>query len=227
MRTIAIGDIHGCVLALEAILESIQPQPDDRLVFLGDYVDRGPDSRGVIELVMATAYRCRIVPLLGNHELMLVAARESPQFVPFWLQCGGQQTIDSYGGDLAQVPTEHWDFFESCRRHFETDSHLYFHANYDPTLMPAEQSDMLTLWQHLSQSIPGPHRSGKTAIVGHTPQRNGEVLDLGHLLCIDTACFAGGWLTAIDVHSKQLWQANRLGQLRPSAVCEPPQPRET
>jgi len=214
MRTIAIGDIHGCALALESVLNAIQPGGEDRLIFLGDYVDRGPDSRAVLELIMDTAYRCRVVPLLGNHELMLLAAFESVDFMPFWLQCGGQETVDSYGGNLDQVPAEHWEFLNHCRRFFETDSHLFFHANYDPTLSPAEQSDMLTLWQHLSQSVPGPHQSGKTVIVGHTPQRTGEILDLGHLLCIDTACFAGGWLTAFDVNSKQVWQANRRGELR-------------
>ena len=75
-RTIAIGDIHGCSAALAALLRAIDPTALDTLVFLGDYIDRGPDSRGVLEQVIALAERCAVVPLLGNHEEMLLAALE-------------------------------------------------------------------------------------------------------------------------------------------------------
>ena len=73
-RTIAIGDIHGCSAALRALIAAIEPTADDTLVPLGDYVDRGPDSRGVIDAVLELEKRCRVVPLLGNHELMLLDA---------------------------------------------------------------------------------------------------------------------------------------------------------
>jgi serine/threonine protein phosphatase 1 len=62
---------------------------------------------------------------------------------------------------------------------------------------------------------PGPHESGKTVIVGHTSQKSGEILDLGHLVCIDTYCHGGSWLTALEVTTGQVWQANRNGELRP------------
>jgi serine/threonine protein phosphatase 1 len=62
--------------------------------------------------------------------------------------------------------------------------------------------------------VPDPHDNGKQAIVGHTSQKNGEVLDVGHLVCIDTYCWGGGWLTALDASSGQIWQANQQGQLR-------------
>ena len=61
---------------------------------------------------------------------------------------------------------------------------------------------------------PGPHESGKTVIVGHSSQKSGEILDRGHMMCIDTFCFGGGWLTALDVQSGELWQADRDGDLR-------------
>jgi serine/threonine protein phosphatase 1 len=61
---------------------------------------------------------------------------------------------------------------------------------------------------------PGPHESGKTVIVGHTSQKNGEILDLGHVKCIDTFCCGGGWLTALDVHTHEVWQADREGKMR-------------
>ena len=75
-RTIAIGDIHGCSAALAALVRAIDPTPADLLVFLGDYIDRGPDSRGVVEQVIALGKRCAVVPLLGSHEETVLAALE-------------------------------------------------------------------------------------------------------------------------------------------------------
>jgi len=215
MRTIAVGDIHGCSLALATLLDWIRPQVGDQFVFLGDYIDRGPNTRDVIDQILELAARCDVVPLLGNHELLLLGSLAAGQVNQFWLQqCGGRETLNSYGGSLESVPTTHLEFFRNCRRHFETKTHLFVHANYEADKKLEEQSEHLLFWQHLSMFIPRPHYSGKTVITGHTPQRSGEVLNLGHLQCIDTACFAGGWLTALDVESGQVWQANRLGDRR-------------
>ena len=78
-RTIAIGDIHGCSAALDALVEAIRPRPEDCIVTLGDYINRGPDSRGVIERLIELTRRCRLLPILGNHdqsrEWKLCAAR--------------------------------------------------------------------------------------------------------------------------------------------------------
>ena len=80
-RTIAIGDIHGCSAALDALLNAIRPRPEDCIVTLGDYINRGPDSRGVIERLIELKDRCRLVPLLGNHEEMLFEAlADNPPF---------------------------------------------------------------------------------------------------------------------------------------------------
>src|SRR5437588_178789 len=73
-RTIAIGDIHGCSLALDGLIEAIDPQPDDTVVALGDFINRGPDSPGVLDSLIALKARCNLVPLLGNHEEMLLSA---------------------------------------------------------------------------------------------------------------------------------------------------------
>ena len=74
-HTIAIGDIHGCSAALDALLDAIRPHPEDVIVTLGDSINRGPDSRGVVERLMDLGRRYRLVPLLGNHEQMLLEAR--------------------------------------------------------------------------------------------------------------------------------------------------------
>ena len=213
-RTIAIGDIHGCIIALDALLEAIDPQESDLIIPLGDYVDRGPDSRSVIDRLIELSGRCRLVPLLGNHELMLLAARDDPDERDFWCVFGGAETLGSYDGDLDGIPEAHIEFITGCRRFFETSDHLFLHAGYAASLPLAEQPDGLLLWEHLSDPPPEPHCSGKTAVVGHTPQMDGEILDMGHLICIDTFCFGGGWLTALDVQSGQAWQADGLGKMR-------------
>ncbi len=211
-RTIAIGDIHGCSQALAVLLDAIAPTSDDTLVLLGDYVDRGPDSHGVIEELIALQSRCQVIPLVGNHELMMLAVQDEQMPSIFWERFGGLETLVSYNGSLTGVRDTHWEFLRTCRRYHETDTHLFMHANYIADRDMADQPDQTLFWTHISSVTPPPHRSGKTAIVGHTPQIGGEILDLGHLKCIDTCCFGGGWLTAYDVHTGESWQANQRGE---------------
>src|SRR4026209_381065 len=97
-RTIAIGDVHGCSVALQTLIAAINPQPEDTIVTLGDYVDRGPDSRGVIDQLIALIDRCELVPLLGNHDLMLLQSITDRAMFDFWQTCGGSATLESYGG---------------------------------------------------------------------------------------------------------------------------------
>lgn len=218
-RTIAIGDIHGCARALRAVIEEIAPTPEDTIVPLGDYVDRGPESKDVVDQLIALDQRCQVAPLLGNHELMLMAAMESLDNLRFWLHCGGTATLESYGGDLTDIPEEHLSFFRGCRNYFETDTHLFVHANYDAKLPLDEQPDRLLFWEHLMfydngmHTIPGRHFSGKIAIVGHSPQENGEILDLGDIVCIDTFCVGSGCLTAFDVGTGKVCQADKDGRV--------------
>jgi len=214
MRTIAIGDIHGCSQALAALLDAIAPRPQDVVVTLGDYVDRGPDSRGVIGQLIALGDRCRLKPLLGNHELMMLEALAGDESKDFWMECGGRETLESYGGRCEAIPQQHLIFLRACRRFHESQGHIFLHANYVSELPLSEQPDFMLFWEHISFLVPGPHRSGKRVIVGHTPQPGGEVLDLDHVVCIDTYCVGGGWLTALEVETGRIWQADREGVLR-------------
>ena len=214
-RTIAIGDIHGCAIALAKLIEAVAPEPDDTVVPLGDYVDRGIDSRGVLDQLISLADRCRLVPILGNHEEMLLWAREGRSDFRFWMECGGSICLDSYGstGRMDLIPPEHVAFLQSCRAYFETDRHFFVHANYEPDVPLDRQTLHALRWLSLRDYLPPtPHCSGKVALVGHTPQP--EILDLGHLTCLDTGCCFGGWLTAMDVDSRQAWQVNERGELR-------------
>jgi serine/threonine protein phosphatase 1 len=214
-RTIAIGDIHGCSLALDAILEAIRPRHEDVIVTLGDYINRGPDSRGVIDRLIKLSKQCRLIPLLGNHDQMLLEAR-SGIHPTTWLGMGGFATLDSYGPgrDLSLIPEEHFRFLEGCLDYHEADTHIFVHANYFPDISMDEQPVSMLRWESLRDMTPGPHESGKTVIVGHSSQKSGEILDLGYLKCIDTYCYGGGWLTALNVKTGEVWQADREGLLR-------------
>jgi serine/threonine protein phosphatase 1 len=161
------------------------------------------------------------VPLLGNHEEMLIASLSDVKVLEGWLACGGLEMLRSYGWSPGQqrgldeiVPEAHWTFLSGCQKFYETETHLFLHAGYEPALPLEKQPTEALRWKPLNRRRAKPHCSGKTAIVGHTPQRSGEVLDLGFLVCIDTACHSGKWLTALEVNTGQLWQADRRGRLR-------------
>ncbi len=214
-RVFSIGDIHGCSIAFAALIDAIDLQPQDTLVTLGDFVDRGIDSKGVLDQLIALQSRCNLVPILGNHDQMMLHSRDGKSDFQFWLNCGGQSALDSYGSTskLNLIPPSHFRFLESCYSNYETETHVFVHANYKPELPVNELDDHTLLWLSLRDYVPpSRHCSGKTFVVGHTPQP--EVLDLGHLICIDTNCCGGGWLTAIDINTKQTWQVNERGELR-------------
>jgi len=214
-RLIAVGDIHGCLAALDALLEAIGPQADDTLVCLGDYVDRGPASRQVIDRLIGLADTCRLVPLLGNHDEMFLEICEGRlDLLDDWLDFGGRATVSSYGRVPEDVPAEHTEFLRACRPFHETERHFFVHGSYLEDLPLGAQPPEVLVWESLRQRIPGPHCSGKTAILGHTAQKSGEVLDRGYLKCIDTYCYGTGWLSALEVETGRLWQADRQGRLR-------------
>src|SRR5690242_9506638 len=103
MRILAIGDIHGCLTALDTLLDAVAPEPDDQIIALGDYVDRGPDSRGVLDRLIALYAGGRVVPLRGNHDVMMMEARKGRDLG--WLLVGGKQTLLSYGFTDSEIET--------------------------------------------------------------------------------------------------------------------------
>ena len=135
-RLIAIGDIHGYAASLAALIEAIDPQPIDTLVPLGDYIDRGLNSRDVLERLIALQDRCQLVPILGNHdEVMLEVRAGAEEALDEWLSFGGVSTLASYGCDHPRgLPAEHIRFLEGCRSWWETSHHFFVHASYLPDL---------------------------------------------------------------------------------------------
>jgi len=210
-RLLAIGDVHGHSLALGRLVDVIEPTERDTVVMLGDYINRGPDSRGVIEILLQLQKRCCLVPLLGNHEEMMLDSRHDVHAENRWRHDGGDATLASYGDDLSldNIPAAHWEFLQACHPSFETADHLFVHANYSWHSPLDRQSSEDLRWISIEECAPKAHISGKTVVLGHTP---GPVRDYGFCRCIDTGCGLGGVLTAMDIHTKQCWQVSEQGE---------------
>lgn len=217
-RIIAIGDIHGHSLPLQSLIKAIKPTQTDTIITLGDYIDRGPDSKGVIDLLLELRQCCNLITILGNHEEVMLISLKSNDMLREWFgpPFHGDKTLMSYGirhvptqQELEQaVPPAHWLFLADCVDFYETEKHFFAHANYDPDASLENQ-----IWQHWrwERNPVGQHKSGKKAVVGHTPQVKPK--DDGFSICIDTGCGHGGILTAYDIKKKRIWQANENGKL--------------
>jgi serine/threonine protein phosphatase 1 len=218
VRHLAVGDIHGCFKALTTLAAFVPFRPDDSVITLGDYVDRGPDSCAVLDWLIAHARRGKLIALRGNHDLMMLRAREGKDALKQWLEVGGDATLASYSpfgdaGRFADVPDAHWQFLEEgTRPWFETQGHFFVHANAYPECPLDEQPDFMLYWEAFND--PPPHQSGKVMVCGHTPQKSGRPLSIGHAVCIDTWACGRGWLTSLDVATGRYWQANQRGETR-------------
>ena len=135
-----------------------------------------------------------------------------------WISVGGVQTLQSYGdegiiGTLDDVPDRHFEFIDNtCRRYFETSTHIFVHAMLEESTPLDEQEDSCIYWEKFRN--PQPHCSGKIMVCGHTAQKNGVPLNVGHAICIDTWVYGTGWLTCLDVDSGKCWQAKQSGETR-------------
>ena len=221
-REIAIGDIHGASKSLAALLNAIRPQAMDHIILLGDLIDYGPDTRGVIEQLMALSCKTMVTMILGNHEerclnclaaMNLSTSGTNP--LEGWLIIGGESTIRSYGGTFERpMHEEHVDWLNGGVNYVETSGFIFLHAGYSNSHKLEEMPGYILRWEFLPEK-PQPHWSGKTVVLGHTTQPGGKVLDLGHLVAIDTGSGRpDGWLTAFDTTNEIFYAANERGENR-------------
>ena len=154
---------------------------------------------------------------------MILDAREDDLKANLWQSYGGFEALISYGAAYdpnwaVKIPDSHWKFFAGTARYFETEDHIFVHACLDADADMDEQPDWLLYWEFVDRLKP--HKSGKRIICGHSPQRSGQVLDLGFAVCIDTGAAYGGWLTCLDVASGHWWQANEKREVRQGTISE-------
>ena len=213
-RTLAIGDIHGCHVAFQALLALVAPTAEDTLIFLGDVVDRGPDTKACIDEILRLQDECLVISIMGNHEEMMRGSIQKSFMIEMWLQFGGDAVLESYGGGgIDKIPATHLKWLSHLRQFYETPTEIFVHAKLEPTMTLANQNGDYLRWKKLGGSE-RPHVSGKRVICGHTPQKDGYPLSFDGWVCIDTDCCRMKWLTCLDVTTDHVWQTNEAGQSR-------------
>lgn len=216
-RILAIGDIHGCIHALEALLRAAEVGKEDTVVVLGDVIDYGRESSEVVERLIQLSSECELICIRGNHEELLLGALQNERIKSQWLNVGGIETLSSYEfccQDLDVIPQAHLQFLREFRDFYEHDDLIFTHANYEADLPFVDQPPYALRWQLLEAPWPEPHLSGKLVILGHSEQPDREVFDQGHVVCLDTGCRSYGWLTMWNAHTGETWQASKWGAMR-------------
>jgi serine/threonine protein phosphatase 1 len=198
--TFAIGDIHGChraLLELLALCRDHAKGEDHRFVFIGDYVDRGPDSRAVIATLRDLEQRApdNVVCLMGNHEDLMLEAIDSGD-PTWWFNNGGDDTLESYGArDPASLPQEDIAWIRSLSLSFDDRQRFFVHAGVDPDLPLDDQPRETLLWIR-EKFLRATREYGRLIVHGHTPTRDARPEVRSNRINIDTACVYGGVLTA-------------------------------
>jgi serine/threonine protein phosphatase 1 len=201
MLTYAIGDIHGCHDSLRRLLDRIRQHAGGRLyrlVFLGDYIDRGPDSAAVIETVRRRQMEApgEVVCLMGNHEAMLLMAVADPAALGWWIGNGGDTTLMSFGARTPRaIPRDVLEWFSALPTSYEDGQRYYVHAGFNPGKTREEQTDEEKTWIR-EPFLSIDHDFGKHVVHGHTPLRSGRPDVRPYRTNLDTAAVFGGVLTA-------------------------------
>lgn len=218
-QIIAIGDIHGCALTLEKLLKTLQLEYGDEFtyVFLGDYTDRGPDSKSVVDQLLEFEHYHDCIFLRGNHDQMLLDAYEKGMW-DLWLSNGGGTTLENYDstpGDF-NLPRAHLEFFRDTELYWETEDYFFVHAGISPDLTIQENLDSIYerdqfMWQR-DHIYTDKNRWEKIVVFGHTPVP--EPLLRNNMIGIDTGCVYNrpgyGMLTAILLPDNKIIQQKNL-----------------
>lgn len=223
MRVYAIGDIHGRLDLLGALSEKIRadclqrPSPEAIAVFLGDYIDRGPDFAGVTERLANGDFPVPILALRGNHEATLLRFLEDETALDEWRHYGGLETLASYEVDVKDVlrgagyaaaqaalrealPAEHLSFFNETKLSWSAGDYFFCHAGIRPNVALALQQEHDLLWiRQEFNDYRGPHE--KIIVHGHTPVIEPEVLP--NRINLDTGAYATGVLTCLALEGRE------------------------
>lgn len=229
MRRIAISDIHGCYKTFQYLIqEKIQLTLEDKLYLLGDYIDRGPGSKEVLDFIMSLREQGYIVHcLMGNHEAMMINSINDLSESRRWMFNGGAETMESFQAEsLSDIPEKYWDFLRSLRTHLLLDDYVLVHAGINfEVLNPLEDEDSCIWLRHWYDKIDKDWLDGRIIVHGHTVTiRNAieqRIQDQDFLekpyLDIDAGCcysiLGAGHLCAFDLDEKTVIFQERLDDL--------------
>lgn len=212
MRHFVIADIHGHAVALESLLQELSLSHNDRVTFLGDYIDHGPDSRRVIDIIRLL--NCHSQCLMGNHESLLLASLHDSEIERHWRRYGGDRTLESFGVAGPQdIPSEYIDWIQSLRAWVEDSDSIFVHAGLNPALAMVAQTEDDLLWIH--PTFPIVHVSGKTVYSGHTP-RVDPLVSKNHI-SLDTGITSGGLLSCYCITNGEWVQSDTRGNVSKDA----------
>ncbi|MBP8958915.1 MAG: serine/threonine protein phosphatase [Bacteroidales bacterium] len=214
-RLFAIGDIHGCFRTFYELVNShIHPEKSDRIILLGDYIDRGPGIREVVDYIMELIEMgFNVTPLMGNHEWMLVNSYDDPRMLPLWYLNEGITTLESFGiANIRNIENEYIKFFRNLIFYEKVGDFYFVHGGFNDTLEDPFSDKEAMLWEsRLSYS--NPVFTGKTIVHGHRPKlleySRKMVKEKSKVIPIDTGCVYGremnyGYLSALDVGNMEL-----------------------
>jgi len=220
MGRFVIGDIHGCDEEIRHLIDALPLSSGDRVVFLGDYIDRGPNSNAVVSYLIELQKQLSAIEFIflkGNHEDMLLAYLGlNGQHGDMFVLNGGAATFASYGlrqtkpsmdDALAAIPNEHMAFFQNLQNYCIMDPFLCVHAGIEPSKALADQTGDELFWiRH--RFIFSSHALPYTVLFGHTPQ-HGVLYDLPYKIGLDTGLVYGNMLTCLEVDAKNIYQIRR------------------
>lgn len=217
-RILLISDIHGEYEMFIRLLDKVSYQPEkDQLVLLGDYIDRGPDSKKVLNKVSQLKEKGAIV-LRGNHDQMMIDVTEKKDKAwDRWERNGGLATLANYhqGEELAEIPSggkfhEHLEFLKTLDYYHESEDYIFVHAGLEPGKSPAETDPDTLIW--IREDFHKNYRGKKTVVFGHTPtkylnkdQSNDVYFGKNNIIGIDGAAVYGGQLNCLELPSKKTY----------------------
>ena len=218
MNSYVIGDIHGCLAEVRYLIEQLPLRSNDRVVFLGDYIDRGPDAKGVVAYLLELRQKGNLaaVFLKGNHEDMFLDYLGFPgNHGDVFLNNGGHATLASYGipagsfaGEIIErLPQAHLDFFRSLETFCLVEPYLCVHAGIQPLKKLEEQTAAEMYWIR-GEFIRNPHKLPLTVLFGHTPHKE-ALFDLPYKIGLDTGLVYGNKLSCLAIEEKVLYQIKR------------------
>lgn len=237
-RTLAIGDIHGGLRALQQVFERAAITNEDILIFLGDYVDGWSESAQVIDFLIDLSMTHTCLFLKGNHDIWCEGWLEYGQAHQVWLEHGGMSTAKSYKNHIWESKLAHLAFFKSMKYFFiDAQNRLFIHAGFSSLFGPEHEYDESncawdrTLWEtamrinenidYHSSLFPKRLKLFDEIFIGHTPTLNYDIfvpMHKGNIWNIDTGAAFHGKLSMIDINTKQFWQSDVVQTLYPSEV---------
>jgi serine/threonine protein phosphatase 1 len=214
-RLFAISDIHGCFNPFyELVVNIIDLKISDRLILLGDYIDRGNKSKEVIDFILDLRKAgFDVKPLTGNHEQMMLSALNSADMLNLWYMNSGMTTLESFGiSDLSELDPGYIEFFKDLGFYYQTGNLIFVHAGFNDRATDPFSDRETMIWE-CRPSYSNPVFKGKTIIHGHRPKKREYIKELldkkSNEIPIDTGCVYDadpgyGFLSALDINEMKL-----------------------